>query len=97
MLSFSHPGSTCLPTIGVWTDFSESAWGVKYAHTLHIHGSALGTPTMEYHSVVNLPCVEKDGMHFHLCKLEGERTQCRGVRRGRIGFEPCELLAAGGD
>ena len=76
MLSFSHPGSTCLPTIGVWIDFSESAWGVKYAHTLHIHGSALGTPTMEYHSVMNLPCVEKDGMHFHLCELEGERTQC---------------------
>ena len=25
---------------------------------------------------MNLPCVEKDGMHFHLCELEGERTQC---------------------
>ena len=46
---------------------------------------------------MNLPCVEKDGMHLCLCKLEGERTQRRGGKRARTGFEPCELLAAGGD
>lgn len=41
-------------------------------------------------------CFEKSGMHFHLYKVWGGRSLCWG--RGEEGrFEPCSLLAGGGD